>query len=394
MGNYLQSLVEYLFYRRDKGHPSSNSQTDHPENHPPNGSNICSDFYLACRNNRVEEVTRFLKQMMLNEVDRMEANGSTALHAASYHGHYEIVKLLLEAGADRAIRNKYNNLPFDEAKNDDIKNLFLRVPNANRLVSDTGNIEWEFIDEDAQSTALEERHIIKSLYENKTGTTSISQMFEKIKNNYISKNLASFKNITHIKRFFENATQEQDPQWIIKAYTAETDFYRILNQEIACGASQFQYERRYIIALLSYHHILNSLAYTGISYRAVQMNNDYLKNYQVESKYMTKSFISSAVDRKITEYFLITQESALKDNRERAITKLDGTLIKTWVICIYHIKHHRTALNIEEISQYANEGEILIMPYTVFKIRQIKKIQSPVLTDQYSVTEIELEELD
>jgi hypothetical protein len=36
----------------------------------------------------------------------------------------------------------------------------------------------------------------------------------------------------------------------IDAYTAETDFYKILNQEIAAGATKYQNERRYIIALL------------------------------------------------------------------------------------------------------------------------------------------------
>ncbi|CAF4102318.1 unnamed protein product, partial [Rotaria sp. Silwood1] len=118
-------------------------------------SDKCSKFYLACRGNNIEEVKELLKTITLDEIDRMEPNGSTALHTACYHGHQEIVKLLLKAGADRAISNKYNYLPFDEALNDEIKELFFRVPNTNRLVSDTGAIEWESINDDALETAGE-----------------------------------------------------------------------------------------------------------------------------------------------------------------------------------------------------------------------------------------------
>ncbi|CAF2842767.1 unnamed protein product [Rotaria sp. Silwood2] len=100
-----------------------------------------ADFYVACRDNNYKKVQELLRTMTLDDVDRLETNGSTGLHAASYYGHARIVKLLLKKGADRAIKNKYQCLPYDEAANDGIKELFLRVPNSNRLVSDTGAIE-------------------------------------------------------------------------------------------------------------------------------------------------------------------------------------------------------------------------------------------------------------
>jgi hypothetical protein len=58
-------------------------------------------------------------------------------------------------------------------------------------------------------------------------------MFEKFEKNYISKGLANFDEIENIRRF-KKATKEQDPKWIIKAYTAETDFCKVLNSGIAC----------------------------------------------------------------------------------------------------------------------------------------------------------------
>ena len=99
----------------------------------------------------------------------------------------------------------------------------------------------------------------------------------------------------------------------------------------------------------------------------------------------------SSIDRKIAELFLFRKE-AQEQPKTPTRTKLDGTFIKLWVMCVYRIKHRRTALHIENSSQYANEGEILIMPYTVFKVKNIGHIQ-PSFTNQ-TMTEIEFEECD
>ncbi|CAF1460697.1 unnamed protein product [Rotaria sp. Silwood1] len=353
-------------------------------------SNKCSDLYLACRNNKITEVENLLEKIERQDIDRVEPNGSTALHAASYHGHVEIVKLLLEAGADRTIQNKYNNLPFDEAKNDEIKKLFFRIPTSSRLVSDTGAVEWQLIDDDdILDKAAEERKIIKSLY----STNSIAKMFERIEKNYISKSLVHFNRIEQIKRFFRRAIEEENPLWIIKAYTAETDFYKVFNKELAGGGNKCLSERRYIIALLSHHPKLDEFSFIGMSYRTMQMTDDDLRKYQVGCSLMTKSFLSSSIEEKLAVLFLYQQELARKESGENDRLKSDGKKIKQWVMCTYQIKHRRTALYIENTSQYAMEGEILIMPYTVFRVKKMESVKRPELSDEDFPT-IELEECD
>jgi hypothetical protein len=64
--------------------------------------------------------------MTSDEKNRVEPNGSTALHAASYFGHHTIVKLLVGNGCATWIRNKYNNAPCDEAQDDEMRQLFRR----------------------------------------------------------------------------------------------------------------------------------------------------------------------------------------------------------------------------------------------------------------------------
>ncbi|CAF1369255.1 unnamed protein product, partial [Didymodactylos carnosus] len=82
-----------------------------------------SALYNACRNNDIEQVKTLLTNTSLEQLNRIEPNGSTALHAASFLSRGEIVKLLLEQGADRWIKNRYNMTPYEEAK-PHIKEIF------------------------------------------------------------------------------------------------------------------------------------------------------------------------------------------------------------------------------------------------------------------------------
>ncbi|CAF1563340.1 unnamed protein product [Rotaria magnacalcarata] len=413
MGSLIQGLHKHALDRRDDQYGIHRSKSDHPERvdfdkvviELPNEEKLkqpslvpapdaCSEFYVACRCNDFDKVVKLLDTITFDEINRMEPNGSTALHAACYHGHGRIVKLLLEAGADRAVQNKYKCLPYDEALTSDIKELFFRVPNSNRLVSITGAIEWELIDANVLENATEERRIIKSVYCHFIQTHTIQKMFEQIEKNYIKKSLSNIRGIDHVKDFFRKATEEQDPRWIIKAYTAETDFYSYLNIEIAGGATQCQNERRYIIALLSYHSSLDTYSFTGSGYRVVRMTTDDISKYKPNCCLMTKSFLSSSIDRKIAELFLHRQELEYEKTGVKQRNKADGKSIKSWTMCKYTLKHRRTGLHVENSSQYPNEGELLIMPYTVFKILKVSQVKAPYLPNEPFITEIELEECD
>ena len=361
-----------------------------PVNDVVPSSSECSAFYWACRNNDVETVNNLLKTRTQDEIDRIELNGSTALHAATYHGHADILQLLLDRGADRSLMNKFGFLPFDEAPNNEIRQLFLRTPDCNRLMN-TGDVEWELVDDGAFLIAMCERQQIKSLYQ----TIPEDTMFAKIQNSYINIELSNMNKIATIKHFFEKAMKQKDPIWIIKAYTAETDFYNVLNVQIACGASRCQVERKFIIALLSYHPKLNHLTYIGASYRVMTVTDYHMKKYQINGTAMTKSFLSSSKVEEIAAWFLLRKE----DNREKKETKTrrdkDGKVIKkSWVMCKYHIKHPRTALHVENSSQYTAEGEVLIMPFTVFRIINKIKVTPRYLSGGYQINVIEFEECD
>ncbi|CAF1305599.1 unnamed protein product [Didymodactylos carnosus] len=87
---------------------------------------IASDFYFACRNGRIEYVQEKLKTMTVDEINKVEPNGSTALHAATFYNHVNIVSELFKVQCSRTVYNNHGNLPYDEIQTDEMRQLFER----------------------------------------------------------------------------------------------------------------------------------------------------------------------------------------------------------------------------------------------------------------------------
>jgi ankyrin repeat protein len=97
---------------------------------PPRSTGQASDFYNACRNGELHRVDRLLKTMTNREINKIEdANNSTALHAASYYGRTDVVKRLLEVGANVHTRNGYGLTAEEEAQIPEVKAIFQQFKN-------------------------------------------------------------------------------------------------------------------------------------------------------------------------------------------------------------------------------------------------------------------------
>ena len=59
----------------------------------------------------------------------MDENGSTPLHSASYHGHEDIIKLLISYGADINKTNYLGETPSDEAATRRYKEMIISSQN-------------------------------------------------------------------------------------------------------------------------------------------------------------------------------------------------------------------------------------------------------------------------
>jgi hypothetical protein len=135
-----------------KSHPVQNVNTSSTATKP-------SKFYMACRNNEIDTVISMLPTVTLEEINQIEPNGSTALHAAAYYGNEEIIELLLLKGAARMIKNKHDCTPYQEAKTEEIKKLFQRSDIAERkskgrFTGEKGpSFEWVSVKGDPSSYA-------------------------------------------------------------------------------------------------------------------------------------------------------------------------------------------------------------------------------------------------
>ena len=80
-------------------------------------------LYLAARNGFYNLCEILIKKgININDVQK---DGSTPLHGAAFYGQVEIVKLLIDYGADINKRNNFGNLASDEAQNNLIKQMIL-----------------------------------------------------------------------------------------------------------------------------------------------------------------------------------------------------------------------------------------------------------------------------
>jgi ankyrin repeat protein len=104
-----------------------------------------SDFYNACLISDIPRVKYYLARMTIDEINRIERNGSTALHTAAYHDNAAVVYLLLRRGALGSIKNRHDLTPFEETTSSYIK----------QILSNTGNaawVEWTFVDPPTRET--------------------------------------------------------------------------------------------------------------------------------------------------------------------------------------------------------------------------------------------------
>jgi ankyrin repeat protein len=55
-----------------------------------------SDLYWACRGGDLDVVKDIISTIPFSDVNHLETNGSTALHATSFFGHVKVVRYLLQ----------------------------------------------------------------------------------------------------------------------------------------------------------------------------------------------------------------------------------------------------------------------------------------------------------
>ncbi|CAF4166086.1 unnamed protein product, partial [Rotaria sordida] len=212
--------------------------------------------------------------MSLDEINKIEPNGSTALHVAAYRGYEEIVELLLQKGACYTTVNRYNSTPLNEAKTDKIKQMIRRRMNkTTRFISES--IEWVLQTDKADFQA----HQYWKKLEAYGRDPQFYELIDYIKRNYVEKDLQNIEDIDTVIKYFNIAIEKRDPVYLLQAYTAETGFYSALNVRL----TQLHLEnltdnenlsRAYYIGIIARHPKFETFSYIGEAYRGMMITNN------------------------------------------------------------------------------------------------------------------------
>ena len=232
-----------------------------------------SSFYYKCRNNEYDEVRDLLVQRPLSELDRMEPNGSTALHAACFYRCEQIISLLLDRGFTRRVKNKYGLTPIDECP-EDLKGLFQRSKTSNRF---------------GGATSLTEENVVWLNVTNDDGTARIYQNNDMYNGNRLTHGLfraddicqhlrtKKMEKVDVIERLFRRAIDEKDCVRLIQAFTSATEFSHLINlflvseQEFVVPSPLSQF----IDTICSNAPLHEQFPFKGKCYRAIKVNSSH-----------------------------------------------------------------------------------------------------------------------
>jgi hypothetical protein len=324
---------------------------------------IVSDLYLACRNGDIVTVQQLLPGTPLKILNSLEPNGSTCLHAASHNGHKDIVRLLLAHGASRRVVNKYGCTALDEAKTQDVADLFPRTNEASRKRfsdSPAQQLEWQFSQNSAESFS-------RALHWNCVKDRGIKKTVKKIRKAHVLDDDGD-ESAKIVQDYFNEALETKNPICLLKAYTVESQFYKRLNREMATGSDRKVFIKLckkwtgYYTGIIVKNPAFEPYRYSGETYRGMQITQLDYQQYQVGVALSNKSFQSTSKSWKIAKDFACPQKPT------------PGRLS---VVVIFTIVDRRSALSIETISEFQNEAEVLIVPGTLFIVKHINQNEVP-----------------
>ncbi|CAF1593554.1 unnamed protein product [Rotaria sp. Silwood1] len=354
-----------------------------------------SAFYLACCNNDLKTVQ---ENANCSEIDALGPDGNTALHAASMYGHAKLVRLLLRYHASREICNDKGLTPEELAANDETRIAFKEpvrtIFDSNHFVASSREVEWLDSYKNAYRIAYENHEHMKRWLTK----VALHKLLKAIVNDYIEK--IKFKDENDrkiIKEELSYVIEEDDPLGLLMTYTnPRVQFHYLLNHDLAELGSDFRFVSTQALINSGYvdneppqglgQYIFTSIVinhprfhpyhYSGTTFRGMKITKKDLEEYNKGNIVLTRSFLSTSTDRSIAELFIDCTNNEIHPP----------------VMCIYKVINPRSSLFIEKISHIGDEKEVLIVPFTVFQVKEQRYAELMKGGQIYQIKEIELEE--
>ncbi|CAF3977610.1 unnamed protein product [Rotaria sordida] len=390
--------------------------------------NSITPLYEACRDGNEEAVQNLLQKYSHTDLNRQEYsfNGNTCLHIAAANGHDNIVKLLLKHGCYRSSRlNLQNQSAYDMASSskESTRLLFLRqnetdssTKGSSRFVEqnasecfDVFKVEENQNDDDDDNddhdnhnhdhdhekksttvarksiiqtfkTEQEQKHEIeysassKTMCQSRFGRFCVNNFHKdepldhhsilmRLNNLLEEISINNSDDYMKINDIIKQYVQDDDSiEQLLHLYTLETKFYRVLKEDCLPLA----------IPLFIHLPKLKDRFFRGRVYRGMHMAHEELLIYQraIEisgTVLQTRTFSSTSINRSIAEEFAYLKK---KDNEKKFCVLLVFDFPNT---CDQAINLSRVSNDKPCLSEYEDEEEVLILPWTLFEVRRIRK---------------------
>lgn len=367
-------------------------------------------LYQACREGDVKRVRILLPKYSPADLNRQETStsGNTCLHIAAANGHDEIVKLLLKHGCYRSrILNNQSQSAYNlaAANKESTRVLFLRQDQTNSLFESSSRFTeqnpsdcFDIVTADENQTQPEKspsnerkspvqtykteeekKHEIeysassKAMCQSRFGRfcvnhfhsdepldhqTIIRRLNDLLEQDPIKTSDDYIKADDLLKQYEENNHSIDD---LLHLYTLETKFYQILREDSLPLA----------IPLFMNLTKLKHRYFQGRVYRGMCMSSEQFLTYQTAMEtsgtlLQTTSFSSTSMDRSIAEQFAQINHK----NKEGELCVL--FIFDFPIACDQAINLSRTSPDIPCLSEYENEQEVLILPWTLFQVTRVE----------------------
>ncbi|CAF0747257.1 unnamed protein product [Adineta steineri] len=361
-------------------------------------------------NNQIEKYINLDNN--IKTIDRLSSDGQVALHVASFCGHSEIVQFFLTDSAFTSLATTSPQLTLvDQLKRAEIRRLVVTASSLHDFreeIPDNNYIVWSINGESLVRKGREFREQIDlyKTYDNQHHliTKLLIEIVEYYLNEYlIQQDYFSKDNIEKVKDCFTKAIEEQNYlKYFIKAYTFANNFHHVLNKHLALYILHYFDTQPYtstpaeyrlinclahIVTLLINHPDARQHKYKGITYRGMLMSPNDLKPYRIGNYILNKSFMSTSKDLAVAQMYAGSgQKIVLRRNSNHRDPSEVSVILK------FTIKHDDTGVDIEHMSMIEDEEEVLILPFSVFQVKD--RIENGSNTDSPGLIEIYLEQCE
>ena len=118
-------------------------------------------LYLACKSGFYDMVKMLLQEGA--DINKVQRDGSTPLHGAAYFGHILVVGLLLEYGAQTKLTNTWGQTALQESKSPDIEEL-IKNASSDHIFSLKTKLSEKKIVSEMRPIEFKGQHIAKELF--------------------------------------------------------------------------------------------------------------------------------------------------------------------------------------------------------------------------------------